>query len=95
GILKSMLEYKCRWADVVFGEVNEAYTTQTCSCCRSISSNSPKGRADLGIRSWTCVVCGTHHDRDINAGINIAKRGESQFLVGAGHCPPVVGIPVL
>ena len=95
GILKSMLEYKCRWADVVFGEVNEAYTTQTCSCCGSISSSSPKGRADLGIRSWTCVVCGTHHDRDINAGINIAKRGESQFLTGAGHCPPAVGIPVL
>lgn len=95
GMLKTMLEYKCRWADIVFEEVNESYTTQTCSCCGSISSSSPKGRAGLGIRSWTCVVCGTHHDRDVNAAINIAKVGESEFLAGAGHCPPAVGITVL
>ncbi len=94
GLLKTMLEYKCRWANIVFEEVNEAYTTQTCSCCGCISPSSPKGRAGLGIRHWNCMVCGADHDRDVNAAINIAKRGEAQFLAGAGHCPLVAGIPV-
>lgn len=95
GMLKTMLEYKCRWADVVFEEVNEAYTTQTCSCCGSISNNSPKGRAGLGIRFWNCGVCGADLDRDINSATNIAKIGEIQFLTGVGHDPQAVGIPVL
>jgi len=50
GQLKAMLEYKCDHAGIVFMEVNEAYTTQTCSCCGQRSANSPKGRAGLGIR---------------------------------------------
>lgn len=95
GILKTTLEYKCQWASVMFEEVNEAYTTQRCSCCGSISASSPKGRESLGIRSWDCGVCGTHHDRDINAARNIAKLGESQFLARVGHYPPAVGIPAL
>src|SRR5690606_27190574 len=52
--LKTMLKYKCENASVLFEEVNEAYTTQICSCCKRISSSSPKGRVDLGIREWTC-----------------------------------------
>ena len=50
GQLKTMLEYKCDHAGVVYGEINEAYSTQTCSCCGMIPASSPKGRADLGIR---------------------------------------------
>src|SRR5690606_23860246 len=63
--LKTMLRYKCENAGVLFEEVNEAYTTQICSCCGTISSSSPKGRIDLGIREWECVECGTFHNRDI------------------------------
>ena len=33
GLLKTMLEYKCDYAGVVFEVVNEAYSTQTCSSC--------------------------------------------------------------
>ena len=47
--LRTMLKYKCENAGVWYEKVNEAYTTQTCSCCGSRSS-SPKGRAGLGIR---------------------------------------------
>lgn len=83
--LRTMLKYKCENAGVWYGEVNEAYTTQTCSCCGSRSS-SPKGRAGLGIREWQCMECGTLHDRDINSALNILALGHER-LGG--------GIPVL
>ncbi|RUO13530.1 transposase, IS605 OrfB family [Moraxella catarrhalis] len=63
--LKRQLEYKCKHAGCRFEIVNEKYTTQTCSCCRQIDSNSPKGRAGLRIREWTCAKCGTRHDSDL------------------------------
>ena len=75
GSLKTMLEYKCDHAGIVFEEVNEAYTTQVCSCCGAIGPNSPKGRAGLGISEWSCTECGTSHDRDINAAKNICAVG--------------------
>ena len=68
--LKTMLKYKCENAGVMFEEVNEADTTQTCSCCGSRWS-SPKGRTGLGIREWQCLACGMLHDRDINYALNI------------------------
>lgn len=70
---KTMLRYKCENAGVWLEEVDEKYTTQMCSCCGKISDSSPKGRADLGIREWQCVECGTFHDRDINSALNILK----------------------
>lgn len=81
GMLKSMLGYKCAGAGILFLEVNEAYTTQTCSSCLKISGNSPKGRAGLGIREWTCE-CGVTHDRDVNAAKNILRLGHQSLAVG-------------
>ncbi|MDY7218816.1 transposase [Denitrificimonas sp. JX-1] len=86
GQLKTMLDYKCAHAGIVFKEVNEAYTTQTCSSCGSLPESRPKGIAGLGIREWTCSGCGVTHDRDINAARNI---------LAAGHGRLAVGIPVL
>ena len=80
GTLKTLLEYQCDHAGVVFQEINEAYTTQTCSCCGS-RQNSPKGRAGLGIREWTCE-CGITHDRDINAARNILALGHERLAGG-------------
>jgi IS605 OrfB family transposase len=85
GMLKTMLEYKCAHAGVVFEEVNEAYTTQTCSCCGIIPASSPKGRAGLGIREWSCSACGATHDRDINAAKNILAVGHGRLAVGIPH----------
>ena len=84
--LKTQLDYKSKAMQAVFIEVNEKYTTQTCSCCGSISANSPKGRAGLGIREWSCPECGAMHDRDVNAAKNILALGHERL---AG------GIPVL
>lgn len=75
GMLKTMLEYKCAHAGIVFEEVNESYTTQTCSCCGEIPDSSPKGSSGLRIREWTCSLCGAAHDRDINAAKNILAIG--------------------
>ena len=81
--LKTMLEYKSHQAGIVFEVVNESYTTQTCSCCGAIPASSPKGRAGLRIREWTCSECGAVHERDVNAARNI---------LAAGHCRLAVGI---
>ncbi|QHG09481.1 IS200/IS605 family element transposase accessory protein TnpB [Moraxella osloensis] len=79
--LKRQLTYKCENAGCRFEIVNEKYTTQTCSCCGDMSS-SPKGRAGLRIREWTCATCGTRHDRDINASKNILAVGLNRLVEG-------------
>ena len=82
--LKAMLKYRCQQAGIDYKEVNEAYSTQICSACGVNPPTSPKGRADLGVRQWTCSGCNTLHDRDLNAASNIAIAGAS---------PSVAGIP--
>ncbi|MGP5373513.1 RNA-guided endonuclease InsQ/TnpB family protein [Psychrobacter alimentarius] len=79
--LKRQLTYKCENAGCRFEIVNERYTTQTCSYCGDTSS-SPKGRAGLRIREWTCAKCGTRHDRDINASKNILAVGLDRLVEG-------------
>ncbi|NER51718.1 MAG: IS200/IS605 family element transposase accessory protein TnpB [Symploca sp. SIO1A3] len=55
-------------------------TSQTCSCC-----GFRGGKLDLSIREWTCLNCGTKHDRDINAAKNIkVAGGHSETLNGCG-----------
>ena len=72
-MFRTSLKYKAIRQCVVFEEVNEAFSTQTCSCCGVIPPSSPKGRAGLGIRQWTCSDCGAEHDRDTNAAANLAN----------------------
>jgi putative transposase len=81
---RTMLQYKCDRAGVWFDEVNEAYSTQTCSCCKK--RTGPKGLEGLGVREWICSGCGTGHHRDVNAARNI---------LAAGHGRLAGGIPVL
>lgn len=45
-------------------------TSQTCSCC-----GLRGGKKELNVREWICLNCGSSHDRDVNAAINIKVAG--------------------
>ncbi|HXH11185.1 MAG TPA: zinc ribbon domain-containing protein [Alphaproteobacteria bacterium] len=60
------------------GRMSPKFSTKTCSACRSLSG--PTGYTGLSVRQWTCVVCGTTHDRDVNAAMNTLAAG-----VGTTH----------
>jgi putative transposase len=80
---RNMLRYK----SAGYMEVDERFTTQTCSECGALPDGRPKGIAGLGIRDWICTDCGASHDRDVNAARNILNAALSaQCLVEGSRC---------
>ena len=70
--LVAMLIYKASWYGRKVIKVHATYpSSQLCSKC-SYKNSITK---DLAIRKWTCPQCGSIHDRDINASINILRKG--------------------
>ena len=66
-----MLEYKANWYGKQISKISRWYpSSQICSDCGFSSGKKP-----LSVREWTCINCGSHHDRDINASINILNEG--------------------
>ena len=66
-----MLEYKANWYGKKVFKISRWYpSSQICSDCGFSSGKKP-----LSMRNWTCTNCGSHHDRDINASINILNEG--------------------
>jgi putative transposase len=86
--LRNQIRYKAMRHGSVYIEVDERFTSQTCSACGEVPASSPKGLGALGVRHWTCCACGASHNRDVNAAANILRAG-------AERCPPVVEIPIL
>jgi putative transposase len=79
-MFRTMLNYKSDDAGAWFEEVNEAYSTRTCSECGALSG--PSGLKGLGIREWICPECGTAHHRDVNSGKVILARGHARLAGG-------------
>jgi putative transposase len=78
GMLTRFMEYKAQNAGKLFLRVKRFYpSSKTCSCCGWVEDVMPLSR-----RFWTCSRCSAHHDRDVNAAINI--RDEAQRLIAAG-----------
>ena len=66
-----MLEYKSSWYEKQISKISRWHpSSQICSDCGFSS-----GTKSLSVREWTCTNCGSHHDRDINASINILNEG--------------------
>ena len=66
---RQMLEYKCERYGKELIAVNPKNTSRICSKCGFNSGAKP-----LEIREWTCPNCQAHHDRDINAAVNILYK---------------------
>lgn len=77
---KNKLKYKAIAHGATFEEVNESFSSVTCSACGTRSG--PRGLKGLQIRVWTCSDCGCVHDRDQNAALNILRCGRASLAVG-------------
>lgn len=79
GMFCTMIEYKCSWYGVNLVKIDRfTPSSKTCSHCGHIYKD-----LKLSERSWTFTECGTHHDRDFNASVNIKNIGFGSPTLGA------------
>ena len=79
GTFVNMLTYKAEWNDKKIVKIDRFYpSSQTCNVCGYVN----KDIKDLSVREWECPHCHTHHDRDVNAAINILRIGLNNTSAG-------------
>ena len=72
-----ILNYSCQKLGGYLIKVDRFYASS--QLCNNCGYKNPLLK-DVRIREWDCPICGVHHDRDINAGINIDREGTRLFL---------------
>jgi putative transposase len=78
------LDYKARWYGRTLVKIDQWYpSSKTCHACKHVLDSLA-----LDIREWVCPECGTVHDRDTNAALNILAEGLSVNACG-GNVRPV------
>ena len=71
GKFVELLTYKAKWNNKNIIHIDRFFpSSKTCNKCGYINQD-----LNLNMREWTCKICDSHHDRDINASINILKEG--------------------
>lgn len=74
--LTRQLEYKSNWNSRVYHKIDRYFpSSQLCNVCGYKNT----GTKDLSVREWICPECGSNHDRDINAAINILNQGMKEI----------------
>ncbi len=79
--LRRQVEYKAamRGSEVIFAD--RFYpSSKTCSACGHV-----QGKMPLSVREWTCPECATHHDRDLNAAVNLKNLAASSAVSACGE----------
>jgi len=72
------LEYKAGWYGRTVIKIDRWYpSSKTCSVCGHVLDS-----LDLECREWACPICGTHHERDINAAKSVLVEGLRLSAVG-------------
>ncbi|NEO37242.1 MAG: IS200/IS605 family element transposase accessory protein TnpB [Moorea sp. SIOASIH] len=73
------IKYKSQWYNREAISIDKWFpSSKLCSVCLNRVDSLP-----LNIRQWDCPSCNTHHDRDINASINILAAGLAVSVCGA------------
>ncbi|HHK5600001.1 transposase [Bacillus anthracis] len=70
------LSYKCEKYGIAYVKADKWFaSSKICSCCgvKYDHSVQPEGQWSLKIREWYCASCNSHHDRDVNASINLSR----------------------
>ena len=72
GMFTTFLKYKLEKKKKKLIKVDKFFaSSQICSVCGYKNTKTK----DLALRDWDCPKCGAHHDRDMNAAINIRNEG--------------------
>lgn len=82
----NFLDYKLKVKDGQLVEIGRFFpSSKTCSRCNHVLDE-----LTLDIREWGCPKCGTHHDRDGNAALNIRNEGIRILSMDGGN--PVLAV---